>query len=449
MLLKVSPSRSLKGEVTVPGDKSITHRAMLFASMAKGESCIRNPLVSGVTRTMLDAVQFLGVSSSLEGNCLWINSPGLENFTPPPQPLNCKNSATTMRLLAGVIAAAGIPAVLDGSEGLRRRPMGRVIEPLQQMGVLIHASESGGAPVEIMGRSTERNLKGLRFESPVASAQVKSCVLLGGLAANSPVVYLEPALSRDHTERMLSAQGVDIETTWEANRPVITMQPGGRSHLRPLDVTIPGDFSAAAFLMTAALITPNSEVVLQGVGLNATRAGLMATLQEMGGEIEVIRQWDEAGEPVGDLRVAYSKLRGGKVGGRRVVEMIDEFPIFGIAAAFAEGTTEVAEAAELRLKESDRIRMICDELSKQGVRVIEKTDGFTVFGSTHIPGGGIAESHGDHRLAMSLAALGLNTQQPVFVRGAEIAAESYPEFFQILQALGAEITTLPDEDIGS
>ncbi|NPV75884.1 MAG: 3-phosphoshikimate 1-carboxyvinyltransferase [Anaerolineae bacterium] len=446
MQLKINPSRSLKGEITVPGDKSITHRAILFALMAKGQSCIRHPLISGVTSTMLSAVEMLGASYFFEGGDLFLTSPGLFELNPPGEPLDCKNSATTMRLLAGVVSAAGITAALDGSDGLRRRPMNRIVEPLKRMGVQIDAAEGGQAPLKISGRSPGQNLKGLHFESSVASAQVKSCILLAGLAADSPIVIVEPALSRDHTERMLRSLGVQIETTWKRGCSLVVLQPGGNAFLRPLDLTIPGDFSAASFILVAALITPGSEVILRRVGLNPSRTGLMVTLQEMGADIQVLDQWEEAGEPVGDIRAAYSKLRGGSVSGQRVVEMIDEFPIFAIAASFAQGATEVRDASELRLKESDRIRMLCAELSRQGINVSERTDGFTIFGNGIAPGGAVAEPHGDHRLAMSLAVLGLNAQQPVLVSRAHILAESYPEFPEVLLALGADVLSLPEEN---
>jgi len=444
MQLKINPSSPLKGEITIPGDKSITHRAILFALMAKGQSCIRNPLVSGVTTTMLSAVEMLGVSYFFEGGNLILNSPGLSELCPPVEALNCKNSATTMRLLAGVVSAAGIEAVLDGSDGLRRRPMNRIVDPLRQMGVQMDAAEGGLAPIKISARPSGQNLKGLRFESSVASAQVKSCILLAGLAADSPVVFIEPARSRDHTERMLRSLGVQIDTIQGTRRSQVTLQPGGNAFLRPLDLTIPGDFSAAAFIMTAALITPGSEILLRGVGLNPTRTGLMLALQEMGADIKVLDQWEEAGEPAGDIRVAYSELSGGRVSGQRVVEMIDEFPIFAVAASFANGITEVMDASELRLKESDRIQMLCAELCKQGVNVREKTDGFTVLGNGHVSGGAVAEPHGDHRLAMSLAILGLNARQPVLVSKAQILAESYPEFPEVLRALGADVLYLSE-----
>lgn len=446
MLLKINPSRALKGEIPVPGDKSITHRAILLALMAKGQSCIRHPLVSGVTSTMLSAVEQLGASYYFREGDLFLDSPGLLKLKSSGELLDCKNSATTMRLLAGVVSAAGIAVTLDGSDGLRRRPMNRIVEPLRQMGVQINATEGGLAPLKISGRSAGENLKGSYFESSVASAQVKSCILLAGLAADSPVIFIEPVLSRDHTERMLRALGVQIETSWDHGRSMVTLQPGGNACLRPLDLTIPGDFSAAAFIMVAALITPGSEVILRRVGLNPSRTGLMVTLQEMGADIQVLKRWEEAGEPAGDIRVAYSKLRSGSVNGQRVVEMIDEFPIFAVAASYADGVTEVTDAAELRLKESDRIQMLCAELKWQGINVSEKTDGFTIFGNGFVPGGAVAEPHGDHRLAMSLAVLGLNAQKPVSVSKAQILTESYPEFPEVLRSLGADIFSLPEEN---
>ncbi len=440
MNLTVSPGGPLHGQVVLPGDKSISHRAALFAALADGESRINNFLVSGVTDAMLRALTALGVPWHLEGDTLVVVGGGTSALKPPQAPIDCGNSATTIRLLAGALAAAGIPAVLDGSAGLRRRPMGRIIEPLQAMGVAIQAGPGGGAPLTLAGRPAGERLKPLAYTLPVASAQLKSCLLLAGLAAGGPVELCEPVPSRDHTERMLRTLGVHIEDAAPGSpTPTLRLIPPDPLRLTPLNMTIPGDFSAAAFLLVAALITPGSSVLLKGVGLNPTRTGLLDALQEMGANILVSSPSLVSGEPVGDLTVRAGELRGGSVSGERVVRMIDEFPAFAVAAAFARGPSEVCQAEELRYKESDRIGALCAGLRALGVNAEEKPDGFIVDGRGSLPGGAQLDPHGDHRLAMSLALAGLAAERPVTVEYAGIIGESFPEFSEVLRSLGADI----------
>ena len=442
MNLKITPGRPLRGEVTLPGDKSLSHRAALFAALAEGESRIENFLVSGVTRAMLNALTALGVVWQLDGTTLTVQGHGLGGLRPPAAPLDCGNSATTLRLLAGALAAAGIPAVLDGSAGLRRRPMDRIIEPLRRMGVAIESAEGGCAPLRLAGRPAGQKLQAVDYRLPVASAQVKTCLLLAALAAEGPTRLVEPSHSRDHSERMLASQGAGLAAASLPDGAAVTLTPPVQA-LTPLRAAIPGDFSAAAFLMVAALITPGSAVTLYNVGLNPTRTGLLEALREMGGQIDVLNPRQASGEPVSDLRVQASPLRAGTVSGSRVVDMIDEFPVFAAAAAFAAGQTVVCDALELRFKESDRIGALARELSAQGVVMSEQPDGFTIQGQGLPPGGAVTDPHGDHRLAMSLAVLGLGARQPVTVHHAEIMAESFPEFAQILQGLGAQIEEVP------
>ncbi len=335
---------------------------------------------------------------------------GLEGLRSPAAPLDCGNSGTTLRLLAGALAAAGIPAVLDGSPGLRRRPMRRIVAPLRQRGVPIE-SANGGAPLRL--RPADLPLDPLDYTLPVASAQVKSCLLLSGLAASGPTSLTEPGPSRDHTERMLRAMGADVE--WAAYPQPgayrTRLDPGTLPvNLTPLSMTLPGDFSSAAFLIVAALITPGSQIELQEVGLNPTRTGLLEALQEMGGDVQIENLRAVGGEPVGELRVAHSPLEGVRIDGPRVVRMIDEFPAFAVAAAFARGETQVAGAEELRHKELDRIAVLCAQLRALGVRVKERADGFTIQGG-FLPSGGTAEACGDHRLAMALALVGLASRE--------------------------------------
>jgi len=438
MNLTIHPGRPLQGEVRLPGDKSLSHRAALFAALAEGQSRAENFLVSGVTAAMLRALTAMGVAWNLEGTTLTVNGLGLGGLRPAPAALDCGNSATTLRLLAGAVTAAGIPAVLDGSPGLRSRPMERIVTPLQSMGAAISAADSGGAPLRLNGRALSAPLKTLHYTLPVASAQVKTCLMLAALAGDGPSTLIEPSLSRNHSERMLSSQGVEVRSFNTPGGPAVEITPP-TAPLAPLHMKIPGDFSAAAFLLVAALAAPGSDILLHNIGLNPTRTGLLSALQEMGADITVLNPRESSGEPAGDLRVRHSQLHGVTIAGSRVVDMIDEFPVFAAAAVLAAGRTEVCDASELRYKESDRISALCAELRTQGAAVTEKPDGFIIDGSGAVRGGASANPHGDHRLAMSLAVLGLGAGHSLEVQGAEIIAESFPEFVDTLQSLGARI----------
>jgi 3-phosphoshikimate 1-carboxyvinyltransferase len=438
-ILTVMPGGPLRGECCLPGDKSLSHRVALLAALAQGQSRIDHFLVAGVTQVMLKALRDLGVAWRLDADRLFVDGKGLQELKPPLQPLNCGNSATTLRLLAGALAATGTPAVLDGRPGLQRRPMNRIVKPLQQMGVKI-SSEGGFAPLALA--TSKRPLQPLDYTLPVASAQVKSCLLLAALAARGTSILREPNPSRDHTERMLRSMGVVVECEQlfddGGHQYVTRLTPPKPLRLMPLDFAIPGDISSAAFLIVASLITPGSEVLIRNVGLNPTRTGLLDVLADMGAEIVIEPHGDQQGEPVGDLCVRSSVLHGTQVTGPLVVRMIDEFPAFAIAAAFAQGLTKVSQAEELRLKESDRISMLCHELASLGVQVSETPDGFTIQGG-ELPQGGQVNAHSDHRLAMSLALVGLASQECVTVSGAEMITESFPGFIEVLRGLGARM----------
>jgi 3-phosphoshikimate 1-carboxyvinyltransferase len=319
MKLIVQPGNPLRGTVNVSGDKSLSHRAMLFAALAEGESHISNFLLSGVTRVMLEALGTLGIKWRIDGRELIIHGCGINGLKTPSLPINCGNSATTMRLLAGALAASGVPVVLDGSPGLRRRPMSRIVAPLRRMGVKIDTAEGGVAPLTIAGRDRAQSLIPLNETLPVASAQVKSCLLLAALSAAGESVIREPGPSRDHTERMLSSMGVCVEKFKVEERGTVSyetrIQPL-RKPLSPLVMNLPGDISAAAFLIVAALITPGSEIYISGVGINPTRTGIIEALQKMGGDIRILNQSLQAGEPVGDIMVRFSPLSGIDVFGR-------------------------------------------------------------------------------------------------------------------------------------
>ncbi len=440
MNLVVTPATSLHGELRLPGDKSLSHRAALFAALAAGQSRIDNFLDAGVTRAMLQALSGLGVSWQLETGTLLVEGAGLRNWHPPQGPLDCGHSGTTMRMLAGALAAAGLPAVIDGSAGLRRRPMERVVAPLRAMGVPIESAPGGGAPLVLHRRPESQRLRGLEHELSVASAQVKTALLLAGLAADGPTTVIEPGVSRDHTERLLASMGARLS---QGNGHRAVLEPPV-SPLSPLDIQLPGDFSTAAFLIVAALVVPGSHLRLVGVGLNPTRTGLLDALGAMGGHIAIHNLRERHGEPLGDLVVRHTHLQGARIDGSLAERMIDEFPAFAVAAAVASGATRVSGAAELRHKESDRIAALSQGLQALGVALRARPDGFEISGGARLQGGRVP-SFGDHRMAMALAVAGLAAEAPVLVEGAELIGESFPGFAGALQTLGAQVAMEEEE----
>ncbi|MBN1439892.1 MAG: 3-phosphoshikimate 1-carboxyvinyltransferase [Anaerolineales bacterium] len=444
MRLRSRRSPALRGEVRLPGDKSISHRAALLAAAAEGKSRIEGMLNAGVTRVMLDSLACLGAGFSWEDGALCVTGTGGCGFQPSggggtkAQPLYCGNSATTMRLLTGMLA--GIPAwesttggrefLFDGSEQLRKRPMKRLFAPLCEMGARISpTNEPGRAPFRLISS----RLNGIEHRMPVASAQVKTALLLAGLAAEGSTLVEEPSPSRDHTERLLRWLGIRLtaEPGWARVFPLEKPLPS-------FDLRIPGDFSSAAFLIVAAAIVPGSDVLFKDVGLNPRRTGLLAVLRRMGARIEERTHAELSGEPVGDLRVRAGELAGTVIEGSEVVDMIDEFPALAVAAACVGGTTEVRNAAELRLKESDRISALAGELRAVGIPVEESPDGFAIRGPASIRGG-LADARGDHRLAMALAVAGMVSADGVEIDGAESIGESFPDFPALAGALGARL----------
>ena len=416
-------SRPLAGCVRLAGDKSLAHRAALFAALAQGESVVGNYPDSGVTRAMLGSLRSLGVDCSLEGGILKVSGRG---FAPLCSATNvdCRNSGTTMRLLAGAIAGTGGAAVLDGSAGLRSRPMGRVAEPLSAMGAEV--STSGGfAPISIAKGNYP--LKAIDFTLPVASAQIKSALLLAALGADGESCIKEPGPSRDHTERMLRSMGAEIES-----RQLSVVAKPLSSPLKPLGGDLPGDISSATFILVAAAIVPGSDVTVKDVLLNPTRTGILDVLSSMGAKISVSNESERFGETVGDVRLEYVPLKGVSIDGDLVVRSIDEFPAIAVAAAFADGVTTVRGARELRFKETDRIAQIVSQLRAIGTAVEEFEDGFAIEGG--VAKGGAVDANGDHRIAMSMALAGLRV--PVTVRNAQILNESFPDFLSLLEKLG-------------
>lgn len=428
----VTQASSLKGSTTVPGDKSISHRSVMFGAMAKGVSQVRGWLNAGDTEATLACVQQLGIKIERhDANTLTIHGGELQ---PSDAPLNMVNAGTGIRLLAGIMAGQSFPSVLDGSEQLRRRPMKRIITPLSQMGAKIE-SNNGYIPLNI----TPAKLQGIEYDMPVASAQVKSCVLLAGLFAEGATTVIQPGLARDHTEIMLQSMGADIQTAGDR----ITLTPG--NELQPLDLTVPGDFSSAAFLIVAALLIPDSDITLIGVNLNPTRTGLLDVLQSMGADIQVTETGTEAGEPVGEIRVKASELRGTTVSGEMVVRMIDEFPILMVAALYASGETIVRDAQELRVKETDRIAVMASELRRLGAIIGETDDGFVINGQQQLVGS-VADGHDDHRVAMSLTVAGLVAGGETTVTDAACTRDSFPGFADVLKALGAPIVETNEQE---
>ena len=421
MTLSLAPAtRPLRGRVTLPGDKSLAHRAVLFAALADGVSTVRNYPDSGVTRAMRGALESLGVPSCLADGVLTLAGNGLHPFPRSGALVGCGNSGTTIRLLAGAVAGTRSSAVLDGSAGLRKRPMDRIADPMRLMGADISTTD-GHAPLVL----SPAPLHGINYTLPVASAQVKSCLELTALGADAPVTLHEPGPSRDHTARMLRAMGVTVVSSGLSE----TVHPA--SALHPLDGTLPGDISSAAFLLAAAAIVPGSRVTVEDVGLNPTRTGVLDILSAMGARVSTANEHVEFGEPVGDVTLEAAPLHGVEIAGDLVVRSIDEFPALAAVAAFAEGETVVREAEELRYKETDRIAAIIAQLGALGAEVSERPDGFSVCGGTLT--GGTARANGDHRLAMSMALCGLRA--PVSVEGAEILNESFPEFESLMTSL--------------
>jgi len=423
----------LVGRCQVPGDKSIGHRALLFGAIAEGESHLRG-LSSGEdnlsTRRCLEA---LGVSLRSDATGLTVRGQGLRGLRAPAGPLDCGNSGTTARLMAGLVAGAGLRARFVGDASLSGRPMGRVAAPLRAMGAQVEGREEGGRlylPLEVAGGA----LEGLRYESPVASAQVKSCVLLAGLGAAGPTELIEPAPSRDHTERMLAAMGAPLEAGpgWARVQPL-------RHPLRPLELEIPGDPSSAAFLAVAAALVPGSALRVEGVCLNPTRDAFIDVLSEMGAQIARRDLGEQAGEPVGALEVEGGvPLRGVRVEGPRVPSLIDEIPILAVAAAAAEGETVFEGVGELRVKESDRIAAVCALLAGLGVEVEAWETGFRVVGqgpNARLHAAAPFNPAGDHRLAMSAAVAALITGEGVEVEDFACSAVSFPGFDQVLAGL--------------
>lgn len=425
----------LTGTVAVPGDKSISHRALMFSALAEGETRIVGLLEGEDVLRTADAMRALGARITREDDGRWhVLGRGLGALTEPADVLDMGNSGTAARLLSGLLASHGITSVMTGDASLRRRPMKRVMSPLEGTGALFLAREGGRLPLAIQGNGTPSPLQ---YRLPVASAQVKSAVLLAGLNAVGETRVEEPVPTRDHTENMLRHFGaqVQVEKTPEGGR-LIRLE--GKPRLIARDVTVPGDPSSAAFVLVAALLVTGSDVMVTNVGLNPLRTGLFTTLREMGARLDVLNERTEGGEPVGDLHVRASSLQAVDVPADRAPSMIDEYPVLAVAAAYATGISRFRGVDELRVKESDRLASTVALLEKNGIRTKVDGDDLIIYGTQGaIPGGGLVETHMDHRLAMSASVLGLVAENPVEIDDTAFIDTSFPGYFTVFNRLGA------------
>jgi len=422
MDVTVKRARRIRGALRVPGDKSVSHRAAIFNAIADGEAEVRDFLEGEDCLATVDCLRALGAQLDLDSaGALRVKGVGLRGLREPETVLDARNSGTTMRLLTGLLAGQPFFSVLTGDASLRRRPMARVLEPLRSMGATCLARERDLAPVAIRGGS----LHGIDYSTTVASAQVKSSLVLAALYADSPSTITEPAQSRDHTERMLNAMGAGIE----GGGTTLRVRPLER--LRAVDVRVPGDISAAAFWMVLASVHPDAEIVLSGVGVNPTRTGVVDALRAMGADVEITEQRAWGGEPVADITVRSSRLHGACLGGQTIVSAMDEVPVLSLAAALADGETVFTDAEELRVKESDRIATVVQGLRSLGVEAEERPDGMVIRGAARLKGAAL-QSAGDHRLAMAWAVAGLVAEGETTVIDAGAVAVSYPRFWQDL-----------------
>lgn len=422
MNLKVEKVNKLNGEIEIPADKSISHRAVMFSSLAKGVSRIENFSKGADCLSTLEVFKSLGVKAEfLDEKTLVIDSSN--GLVAPKNDLYCGNSGTTMRLMSGILAGQSFDCVLTGDESLSKRPMARVIKPLESMGAKIVSNENK-APLKITGAQ----LQGIDYVSELASAQVKSCVLLAGMHAQGKTSFTEPHLSRNHSELMLEYMGANIIV--EGTKTTIE-----KSELTPKTINIAGDISSAAFFIVAGLIVPNSQIILKNVGLNPTRTGILDVVKMMGADVEILDKKTVSNELVGDLKIKYSDLKGCIIEGEIIPRLIDELPVIAVLATQAQGTTVIKDANDLRNKESDRIKAVVTELKKIGADIEETQDGFIIQGKKSLNGGAQVETYHDHRLAMSLYVAGLICENPITINEFQWVNISFPEFENLMDSL--------------
>jgi 3-phosphoshikimate 1-carboxyvinyltransferase len=421
--ITIKPAASVKGEITVPGDKSISHRSIMLGAIANGITTVRGFLRGGDNMATMKAFRAMGVQIDDDGETVTIQGKGLHGLSEPGDVIDCGNSGTTIRLITGLLLGQSFFSVVTGDQYLRKRPMKRVVEPLSRMGAKILGRNQGRlAPLAISGGA----LNAIGYESPVSSAQIKSAIMLAGLYADGETSVREPTLSRDHSERMFRLFGASLEVFNNG----VTVRGG--VELQGQEIVVPGDISSATFFMVAALITPGSELLIRNVGVNPTRTGAIDILRAMGGDITLLDEREVSGEPVADILVRSSRLKGCAVSGSVVPRAIDEFPAIFIAAACAEGTTAVHDAKELRVKETDRIAAMATNLRALGVSVEEHEDGMSVTGVERLAGGSVT-SFGDHRIAMSFSVAALVAAAPITIADTGCVATSFPSFYPLLE----------------
>jgi 3-phosphoshikimate 1-carboxyvinyltransferase len=431
-------SGPLKGRTRVPGDKSMSHRALILSAMTVGETAITGLLEGEDVINTGKAMRALGARVARVGPGNWqVNGVGVAGFAEPSGPLDFGNSGTGCRLMIGAVAGSPIKAKFDGDASLRTRPMKRVLDPLERMGArVLNVADGGRLPLALQGA---RDPIPIVYEPPAASAQLKSAVLLAGLAAPGETVVIEAEATRDHTERMLRHFGAEVRVEHVgAHGRRVTLR--GQPELTPADVTVPADPSSAAFPLVAGLIVPGSDIILDGVMLNPLRTGLFATLREMGATIEELDPRNEGGEDVADLRIRFAPLKGVEVPPERAPSMIDEYLVLAVAAAFAEGTTRMRGLKELRVKESDRLAATADMLRVNGVNVEIEGDDLVVHGNGRVAGGGLVATHMDHRIAMSALVMGLASDKPVKVDDTAFIQTSFPGFIEMMRAMGGDLS---------
>lgn len=423
--MKCSRVKALRGEITVPGDKSISHRSVMFGSLAEGTTEISGFLKGADCLATIDCFSRMGISIENQGNQILVHGRGLHGLTRPDTILDCQNSGTTTRLISGILSGQSFDAILTGDASIQKRPMNRIITPLTQMGASIESiSGNGCAPLHITGSP----LHGIHYLSPVASAQVKSAILLAGLYAEGETRVTEPYVSRDHSERMLASFGADIHT----EETTAILKPAARLTARK--IAIPGDISSAAFFLAAGLIVPGSELLIRHVGINPTRDGILKVAEQMGGDVTLLNIQNEDGEPTADLLVRSSSLHGTVIEGAVIPTLIDELPVLAAMACYAEGTTIIRDAAELKVKESNRIAVMVRNLNAMGAQAEETDDGMIIRGGRPLHGA-VIDPQGDHRIAMTFAVAALGAEGETEIRDAGCVAISYPDFYRDLQSL--------------
>lgn len=422
--MKFQKISGLSGEVNVPGDKSISHRAVMFGALAKGKTQITGFLRGADCLSTISCFRQLGISIEENADRILVEGKGLHGLSAPADVLDTGNSGTTTRLISGILAGQKFTSVLNGDASIQKRPMKRIMTPLSQMGASIRSLRGNDcAPLEITGSA----LHGISYLSPVASAQVKSAILLAGLYADGETSVTEPAVSRNHTELMLKSFGADVKT--EGLTAAIQPEPA----LHGMDILVPGDISSAAYFIAAGCLVPNAEILIRNVGINPTRDGILRVAKEMGADITLLNE-KNTGEPVADLLVRSSRLHGITIGGDIIPTLIDELPVIAVMAAAAEGTTVIKDAAELKVKESDRIAVMTENLSAMGCDITAAVDGMIIHGG-HELHGAVIDSHSDHRIAMSFAVAAMIADGETEIRDADCVRISYPDFYHDMEML--------------